>query len=97
MAAGRDVYAESCAECHGEQGEGGTGPVLIGGSRRVASYESTERLYDYVSRTMPFDAPGSLSEDAYWNSIAFILEANGLLPENVVLGPDADPIQLRRE
>jgi hypothetical protein len=46
---------------------------------------------------MPFDAPGSLSEDAYWNSIAFILEANGLLPENAVLGPDAEPIQLRRE
>ncbi|MCA1674914.1 MAG: hypothetical protein LC799_22900, partial [Actinobacteria bacterium] len=70
--------------------------VLIGGSRRVASYESTERLYDYVSRTMPFDAPGTLSEDEYWNSIAYILDANELLPMGTLLGPDTDPIKLER-
>ena len=90
VAAGQDVYAAECAQCHGEQGEGGTGPVLIGGSRRIASYENTDRLYDYVSRTMPFDDAGSLSEDEYWASIAFLLQENELLPADVVLGPDAD-------
>jgi len=96
IAAGRDVYAESCAECHGARGEGGTGPVVIGGNRRIASYGNTDRLYDYVSRTMPFDEPGSLSEDEYWDSIAYLLDANQLLPEGVVLGPDTEPIELRR-
>jgi S-disulfanyl-L-cysteine oxidoreductase SoxD len=96
LAAGREVYAAECAQCHGEQGEGGTGPVLIGGSRRIASYENTTRLYDYVSRTMPFDAPGSLTEDQYWNSIAYLLDENDLLPENTLLGPDAAPLELER-
>jgi S-disulfanyl-L-cysteine oxidoreductase SoxD len=90
LAAGREVYAAECAKCHGDQGEGGTGPALVGGSRRIASYENTDRLYDYVSRTMPFDDAGSLSEDEYWASIAYLLQENDLLPAEVVLGPDAD-------
>jgi cytochrome c len=97
LAAGADVYAAECAECHGERGEGGTGPLLIGGSKRIASYGSTERLYDYVSRTMPFDAPGSLAPEQYWNAIAYLLDENELLPEETVLGPDSEPIELRRE
>jgi S-disulfanyl-L-cysteine oxidoreductase SoxD len=96
VAAGRDVYAAECAKCHGEQGEGGTGPVVIGGSRRIASYGDTDRLYDYVSRTMPFDDAGSLSEDQYWEVIAYLLDANELLPAEVVLGPDSETITLER-
>lgn len=97
VAAGQGVYAASCAKCHGAQGEGGTGPLVIGGSRRIASYGDTDRLYDYVSRTMPFDVPGSLSADEYWQVIAFLLERNDLLPAEVVLGPDVEPVELRRE
>lgn len=96
VAAGRDVYVAECAKCHGEQGEGGTGPLLIGGSRRIASYGDTERLYDYVSRTMPFDDAGSLSEEQYWDVIAYLLDENGLLPQGAVLGPDSDPLTLTR-
>jgi mono/diheme cytochrome c family protein len=96
VAAGQDVYAAECAKCHGEQGEGGTGPVLIGGTRRIASYGDTDRLYDYVSRTMPFDDAGSLSEQEYWDSIAYLLEANELLPAETVLGPDSEAITLER-
>jgi mono/diheme cytochrome c family protein len=96
VAAGQEVYAAECAECHGEQGEGGTGPVLIGGNKRIASYQTTTRLYDYVSRTMPFDAPGSLTEQQYWDAIAYLLDENELLPADTVLGPDAETIQLER-
>lgn len=96
VAAGRDVYLDECAKCHGEQGEGGTGPLLIGGSRRIASYGDTDRLYDYVSRTMPFDDAGSLSEQQYWDSIAYLLDANDLLPADAVLGPDSETITLER-
>ena len=96
VAAGRDVYVAECASCHGDEGEGGTGPVLIGGSRRIASYGDTDRLYDYVSRFMPFDDAGSLSEEQYWDSIAYLLDANDLLTAEVVLGPDAEPITLER-
>ena len=96
VAAGRDVYAAECAQCHGDRGQGGTGPVVIGGNKRIASYQTTERLYDYVSSTMPFDAPGSLSEQQYWDAIAYLLDANDLLPANTVLGPDSEPIDLQR-
>jgi S-disulfanyl-L-cysteine oxidoreductase SoxD len=96
LAAGQDVYSGQCAECHGDRGEGGTGPVVIGGSKRIASYQTSERLYDYVSRTMPFDSPGSLTEQQYWDAIAYLLDENDLLPQDTVLGPDSDPIELRR-
>jgi S-disulfanyl-L-cysteine oxidoreductase SoxD len=96
VAAGRDVYVDECAKCHGDQGEGGTGPLLIGGSRRIASYGDTDRLYDYVSRTMPFDDAGSLSEQQYWDSIAYLLDANELLPAEAVLGPNSETITLER-
>ena len=46
---------------------------------------------------MPFDEPGSLTEDEYWNAIAYLLDENGLLPEEIVLGPEAEPVELRRE
>jgi mono/diheme cytochrome c family protein len=90
------VYAAECAQCHGENGEGGTGPLVIGGNKRIASYESTERLYDYVSRTMPFDEPGTLTPEQYWNVIAYLLDANDLLPPDTVLGPDSPSIELER-
>lgn len=96
LAAGRDVYTESCAKCHGAQGEGGTGPVLVGGSRRIASYGDSTRLYNYVSTTMPFDDIGSLSEDQYWNVVAFLLNQNDLLPSGAALGPDSNPVELKR-
>ena len=97
MAAGQEVYAAECAQCHGGQGEGGSGPVLIGGNKRIATYETTTRLYDYISRTMPFDAPGSLEQQQYWDVIAYLLDENELLPVDTVLGPESEPVELRRE
>ncbi len=37
---------------------------------------------------MPFDNPGSLKAEEYWVILAFILDANRLLPPDTVLGPD---------
>ena len=97
IAAGREVYTAECAQCHGANGEGGSGPLLIGGNKRIATYQTTERLYDYVSSTMPFDEPGSLTADQYWNVIAYLLDANELLPPDTVLGPETEPIDLKRD
>ncbi len=96
VAAGREVYTADCSQCHGPNGEGGTGPLVIGGGKRIATYESTERLYDYVSRTMPFDEPGTLTADQYWNVIGYLLDANDLLPPETVLGPETESIELKR-
>jgi cytochrome c len=88
--AGKAVYTAKCAACHGVD-LGGVAEVgaeaLIGGRGSLASgkpkktvesywpYAST--VYDYVRRAMPFNAPGSLSNDEVYAVVAYILgEAN---------------------
>jgi hypothetical protein len=46
---------------------------------------------------MPFDAPGTLSEQQYWDTIAFLLDENELLAADTVLGPTSEPIELERD
>ena len=42
-------------------------------------------LHDYLQSRMPWQAPGSLSEDEYWQLTAFLLRANGNDPGPVAL------------
>jgi cytochrome c len=87
-AKGAKVYAETCAACHGDHLEGNPakgigGDKLIGGRgslntktpvKTVESYwPYATTLFDYVKRTMPFSAPGSLSDDDTYNVVAYIL------------------------
>jgi mono/diheme cytochrome c family protein len=87
---GKSVYAANCMGCHGVDlaGVKGTGAAaLIGGRGSLASgkpkktvesywpYAST--VFDYVKRAMPFNAPGSLSDDEVYAVVAYVLgEAN---------------------
>lgn len=87
---GKSVYTAKCAACHGADlgGVKGTGAAaLIGGRGSLASgkpkktvesywpYAST--VFDYVNRAMPFNAPGSLSDDEVYAVVAYVLgEAN---------------------
>lgn len=41
---GRQVYARSCASCHGGGGEGGVGPKLIGGESRKTFPNEAEHI-----------------------------------------------------
>lgn len=98
VAAGAALYNERCAYCHGDNLEGipeTGGMKLIGGRgtlttdapvKTVESYwPHAETLFDYVKRAMPFDAPGSLTDDDVYAVSAFILNRGGILPENTVL------------
>ncbi len=87
---GKQVYLARCAACHGVDllGIKATGAsALIGGRGSLASgkpnktvesywpYAST--VFDYVKRAMPFNAPGSLSNDEVYAVVAYVLgEAN---------------------
>lgn len=89
-ALGRELFAENCAACHGEGGQGGIKDRLVGGQGTLASgnpvktvgsfwpYATT--LFDYIHRAMPYQAPGSLSVDDYYALSAYILSLNGILP-----------------
>ncbi len=89
---GKGLFAQNCARCHGEQGQGtADGPRLIGIPNGIATYMTAKGLFDFVSTEMPNDVRGSLMPQAYWDILAFILESNQLLPPDVTLGPDNAP------
>ena len=82
------VFANVCAKCHGQQGQGDQAPRLIGTPNGLAEYKTVQGLFDYVSSQMPNDTPGSLKSEEYWDVLAYILDANKILPADTVLGPD---------
>jgi hypothetical protein len=61
-----------------------TVPAVIGPDT-LTRFKTAEDLYQYIHQTMPWWNPGSLSEEQSWNLTAYLLEARGSLPDNVVL------------
>jgi len=78
-AGGRAAYAHACAECHGATLLGGAhGPELAGmGFMSVWGTRTTRQLFEYIRRDMPPGQAGSLSDEAYLNVVAHILQSNG--------------------
>jgi len=92
---GSKVYAAKCASCHGPTGIEGPAPRLAGGIGTLATanpvktvgsywpYATT--LFDYTRRTMPFNAPQSLTSDEVYAVVAWMLFRNGLIKEDTVM------------
>ncbi len=101
VAQGKQVFADNCAVCHGENAVGGIKDRLAGGQGTLASnapvktvgsfwpYATT--LFDYIHRAMPYQAPGSLSNDDTYAVAAYILSLNGILPADGNLDRDSLP------
>lgn len=101
VAAGRDVFAAHCARCHGPNADGDIGPRLVGGQGTLATpkplktvgsfwpYATT--LWDYVNRAMPFDQPGTLQPPQVYAAVAYILNINGIISEDVVMDATSLP------
>ena len=83
---GELLYAERCAKCHGEQGQGKLGRALIGSTANLGGYGTARGLFDYTRKIMPIDAPGKLLESEYWAVLAYILTENKLLSDGTTLG-----------
>jgi S-disulfanyl-L-cysteine oxidoreductase SoxD len=92
---GREVFAQQCAACHGDKGQGDVGDRLVGGQgtigtpkpvRTVGSFwPYAPTLFDYIRRAMPQNAPQSLSNEDVYAVSAYILNLNGLLPADATL------------
>ena len=93
---GEEVYAERCASCHGDFGEGvDRWPILAGGLGSLATgdpvktvgsywpYAST--VYDYVYRAMPFGEAQSLTHDETYQVVAYILNMSDVIDDEFVL------------
>jgi cytochrome c len=61
-------------------------PVI--GTGVLTRFQTAAELYDFLRSRMPWQAPGILSDDEYWQLTAFLLDANGLPPGNTTLRPD---------
>ena len=84
---GAAVYAQSCLACHGSNLQGESGPALSGQSLQSAYGGGTAApLYDFISRQMPQNAPGSLTRQQYLDVTAFILMKNGFPSGTTPLG-----------
>jgi hypothetical protein len=76
---GATIYTQKCSVCHGVNLQGESGTPLTGPTFSQAYGGGTAaQLYDFISRQMPLDAPGSLSQQQYFDVTAYILSKNGL-------------------
>jgi cytochrome c len=99
-ARGAQLYAQQCASCHGAKGEGiapnprlvgtepsdfsfGRDPKLVKTIGNYWPYATT--LYDYINRSMPFNAPGSLRPDDLYSIVAFLLVENRVIDTSMVI------------
>ncbi|MGH7662073.1 MAG: c-type cytochrome, partial [Vulcanimicrobiaceae bacterium] len=95
VAQGQQIFAEKCAACHGAQGQGGPMDKLVGGQgtldtkapvKTVGSYwPYATTVFDYVRRAMPFNAPGTLTNDQVYSVTAYLLYMNGVVQSNAVM------------
>jgi DMSO/TMAO reductase YedYZ molybdopterin-dependent catalytic subunit/mono/diheme cytochrome c family protein len=83
-AAGKTVY-QRCVACHGPEGQGMTGPALWGTKENLKKYGDAGSMYSFIHRTMPFDAPGSLTDDQYMQVTAYLLLQNQFVQPNTQL------------
>ncbi|MEH6951331.1 cytochrome c [Nitrobacter sp. NHB1] len=98
--AGAEVFANSCAACHGDKMQGNPakgigGDRLLGGRGSLASktpvktvesyWPYATTLFDYIKRAMPFDSPGSLKDDDVYALVAYILSQAKIIKPTEVM------------
>ena len=93
---GDEVFAEKCASCHGDFAEGRDAwPVLAGGFDTLADEDPVKTVgsywpylstvWDYVHRSMPFGAAGTITDDEVYAITAYILYSNDLVDDDFTL------------
>jgi mono/diheme cytochrome c family protein len=97
-AEGSSVYQQNCLDCHGAGGKDGVSDVLVGGQgtlttgrprKTVGSYwPYATTLFDYVRRAMPYQAPGTLTNDETYAVTAYILFLNEIVDEKARMDAD---------
>ena len=90
---GEEVYADLCAACHGDFGEGvDRWPELVGGEGSLGTHDPLKTtgsywpyastLYDYVYRAMPFGESQSLSYNETYQIVEFLLYMNDIIEDD---------------
>jgi mono/diheme cytochrome c family protein len=94
---GKAIYQQKCLACHAENLTNATaakslGPVLIsdtlltGRLKTIGNYwPYATTLFDYIRRAMPYNQPGSLTDNEVYSITAYLLTANKILKADAVL------------
>ncbi|MES2455916.1 MAG: cytochrome c [Bacteroidota bacterium] len=94
---GKALYTLKCAMCHGQEqadlaAARFTAPVLFSDTstksrpKAIGNYwPYATTLFDYVRRTMPYNQPGSLSDNEVYSITAYLLNANKIIKQDQVL------------
>lgn len=95
---GKETFVANCLACHGEEGTGGPNDVLVGGHGTLTSEQPQKTigsywpyattLLDYIRRAMPYQTPGSLSNDELYAVTAYLLYLNGIIEIDAELSAD---------
>lgn len=88
---GQAIFDNQCAGCHGKGGRGATAEELVAEphdltgndvSKAIGPYwPYATTLFDFIRRSMPAGAPGSLSADEVYAVTAYLLAANKIIGE----------------
>ncbi|WP_078199071.1 c-type cytochrome [Cupriavidus necator] len=96
---GKEIFQQKCAACHGVSLEGGIADRLIGGRGTLVNNDPTKApvktvesywpyattLFDYIKRAMPFNAPGSLTNNEVYALSAYILSEGKIIDSTSTL------------
>jgi len=88
--AGKQIYGAKCAACHGINGEGPTNRLVATSftarEKAIGNYwPYATTLFDYIRRAMPFNAPGSLTNEEVYSLTAYLLAANKIIDSTAVI------------
>ncbi|WP_310587063.1 c-type cytochrome [Emticicia sp. TH156] len=91
---GKLIFDNKCAACHGTGGVGGPNGSLVTSKtpangrkeKTIGNYwPYATTVFDYIRRAMPFNAPGSLSNEEVYHLTAYLLNANQIIDEKTVI------------
>ncbi|GEP92025.1 cytochrome c [Chitinophaga terrae (ex Kim and Jung 2007)] len=92
FAAGRSIFQAKCASCHGPTGAEPTPNRLVAAfgdtvkAKTIGNYwPYATTIFDYIRRAMPFNAPGSLTNEEVYHLTAFLLCSNKIIDSTTVI------------
>ena len=97
---GAQLYQQNCSVCHLADLQGSfEAPNLADANfRSTWQNRNVGELQDLLNRTMPPQAPGSLSNEQYLDLIAFLLQSNAIAPsENPLVAVNGSVVFLNEE
>ena len=105
VAEGGKLYAQYCVSCHSEDGR--ESPVLLPFRTLVGEYDAENwpswpltignywpyatTVFDFTRRAMPYNTPGILTDDEVYALTAWLLNQNGLIPDDAIMDAESLP------